>query len=460
MTVTHWTRIMRGATLAALIVAAFVVASVTVNETKAQAPPDAGLAAILGDPARLQQRIKNDIGFREALNFRTDRQYVAGLYADLGQTTGDLRLGGLFTPEEATELQARLALEDDLTAIDSYFRATVPEEFGGVYLDHEGGGFMTVLTVAGDHEAAVRGIVQHADRLAFRQVATSLAVLDGQLTKFNEATVQGSPAVADVVEAWVDVPNNRLVLGVTASTPADVRARLREAFGGPSRVTVIDAQPAELLSLANDPATPPVQGGHSFGTSSSPSSIGTCTLGFEVNRAGLNFTAWFLTAGHCLTGIWPSIPPISFGTPVYHAGAQVGTAGDRFFGGNLDFGLIQMTTHAAAEAKVFWFYPNELPVVGTNTAYIVGQARCWTGKVSSTVCGTIEATSVTAAGITDTVRLSGGAGLPGDSGAPVFLNRWPNTDGTGIAMASGGGKTFYVKWTNIPGIWNVTMETS
>lgn len=79
-----------------------------------------------------EAEVAADIEFREALHFNSDREYVASLRQDPSMLSW---AGHPFSPGELSELQTRLALEDDLVLIeDELVRLDRMSDFAGAYI--------------------------------------------------------------------------------------------------------------------------------------------------------------------------------------------------------------------------------------------------------------------------------------------------------------------------------------
>lgn len=128
-------------------------------------------------------RLDNDVAFRRSLGFRADPGYVRSLYAARrsGQlASSDSTTGTLFTAQEAREWRDREAALRAATPIQQKLHDTPDPTYGGLWLDHQAGGLVTVAFTRDveRREIELRALTTRPDRLRMVRVEHSLAELD------------------------------------------------------------------------------------------------------------------------------------------------------------------------------------------------------------------------------------------------------------------------------------------
>lgn len=122
-----------------------------------------------------EQQLQAEMTFRQAIEFPSSPDYILSVHALPDAVRLD-SVNATFTPEEATEVLTRLALERDVEALQSYF-AESPERtqaLGGIYIDHKAGG-KVVLQLVQEEQANARitqtlTFLQHPERLQINAV--------------------------------------------------------------------------------------------------------------------------------------------------------------------------------------------------------------------------------------------------------------------------------------------------
>ena len=253
-------------------------------------------------------------------------------------------------------------------------------------------------------------------KLVLTEVTHSLSELDAVRSKLSTF----APGV--VSEKYVDVPHNRVALGVTRLTP-ELTAAAQRTFG--DVVSLHEAaRPARAFSSRVDDFEPWTAGIRIWSPTSG------CSSGFFIRN--LNTTQKrMVTAGHC--------GPV--GTPWTNNGDPVGTTVVRnFTDGGFDVSYIGGRTYEA------WSYVggpvSEVGqwITGTYLS-LVGRQFCTNGATSGEVCtGTVSAIDacITFSDGIETCFLdimnASGVTLvrPGDSGGPVINT--PAVDPTSIKI--------------------------
>ncbi|MBB5897572.1 trypsin-like serine protease [Kutzneria kofuensis] len=238
-----------------------------------------------------------------------DPAAVAGSMSYLEQAYG-------VSPAEALR---RLELQLDATRLDTTLRAKASASYGGMALDQQHGG---VLTVDATDPAAVKPfLAQLPDRshVRTRTVAHSLAELTSTRDQLAQQVAAG--ADSEYLPA-VDQQDNNVVLWRRTPGAAAPRAM---AQGG---VVVKDLPIPKPLSGPVDwgychplfcSDYGPMRGGLRLDYTRDDGSMGGCTTSFNVRSTGGGFpnnTAWVLTAGHCAQNKSNFTPTQHNGTPV------------------------------------------------------------------------------------------------------------------------------------------------
>jgi hypothetical protein len=220
----------------------------------------------------------------------------------------------------------------------------------------------------------------------------------------------------------------------------------------------------------NDSGTPPYWGGH--GIRNTSGTTASCSLGVPVNSSTQpGGHDYYLTAGHCLDG-WSS--------PVWHG--NQGTIGDRVAwlfpgsGGKQDFGL--------ADGDDLEIWALQWKHTTNNTYYTQkgtatpsnGDFICNSGARYETLrCGTVWFSSADFANINDSgighydahdvveVGNLTASTQSGDSGSGWFEINSPNSYAyiDGVHSFAGGSYATakFVKWSNRPGGWGLSVAT-
>jgi hypothetical protein len=166
----------------------------------------------------LEERIDRGLRFRESVGLRSDREYVVSLYRDDQLQAVENEFGVVLTPTEYAEMKVRLAMEDDVQLIEQQFgtNSQLAAAFGGVMIDHKGGGKLVVLLTKdaiGPGDDWLRGL-RHPARAEIRTVTHSLAYLESLQQQVRDALVADDPVLSAWVETTLDVENNVVVLAI------------------------------------------------------------------------------------------------------------------------------------------------------------------------------------------------------------------------------------------------------
>lgn len=371
-----------------------------------------------------------------------------------------------FTPSEFRELEDRIALEDDVARLKDYFAQDArSSDFAGLFIDHEAGGALVVMTLSGSLVAGALADVRQPNRVVARQATYSLRELSETRDEIAAAVSAHESSVEAVEEFYVDIASNRLVVGFEPDS-------LRSGSLPPSSFTerwpsdMIDAritrERPELSSLGWDSSAPPIVGGNGWGRAAGDfnQSDNWCTAGFRVTVEGRT-GPFMLSAGHC---------HFSNGDPIYHRNVKLGEQFSWTFGLKVDFALFDLLK-GKMNRRVYYTVGSgadlKAAVLGTTTDYTNGLPRCYTGRAADmTRCGTIvngawSGNYADGSYHEDLVRTSAGC-IPGDSGSPLFkwLSSTESALATGIVSAGTGwyGDCWSAKWSNIPAGWGVHID--
>jgi hypothetical protein len=120
----------------------FIVVCIVLAGCSVAAPSPPGLQPTALSPA-LEAAVRDAIRLRTEFGLRADEAYVRQLAND---PTAVVSFGIPMLPGELAELQARIKTADGITdAVDAY-AATVPDVFGGQYIDSTTGTVYALFT--------------------------------------------------------------------------------------------------------------------------------------------------------------------------------------------------------------------------------------------------------------------------------------------------------------------------
>jgi hypothetical protein len=282
-----------------------------VSAAGAKSPPASGVGPIDANPpggvlssapADVDRRVQADVSFRQLVGMAADGAFVRGLIQRFiqGDLSTELVVGTVVTSQEATELRARLKLQDDVSSVISYGLAH-PESYGGLYLDPKAGVAYVLFT--GDlskHEVALASFPMR-DRLVIRSVQRTQAQLDGVVASITNSLPSISAATgARVNSVGVDPEMNAVRLGVDSVT-AQVSAWVTTRYPGGDLVAV---QAGQLI-----PTSGVVGGGYVDGP------VSSCTVGFNYHNS--TGAPGFFSAGHCFLAN-DAVTPRANPTQHYH----------------------------------------------------------------------------------------------------------------------------------------------
>lgn len=156
---------------------------------------------------------------RQELGLRSDLEFVIAVARDPRATQEMLNIPLL--PDEEAELRSRAANADEVVAVAHAYAAGHPNEFGGLYIDNQGGGAVVVLWTANlaEHELAIRQQLSPTANVRFRTVRLS----ERYLTELTQAVTADIDWMAEIPARWqgtgVDTIKNQLTMTVSSADP-------------------------------------------------------------------------------------------------------------------------------------------------------------------------------------------------------------------------------------------------
>lgn len=416
--------------------------------------------------------LEYDIEWRQGIGFRSAAAYVESVRASEEAVVKE-ELGNVaLTPEEASELETRIDLENDMIILLEFFeqKPELQEAFGSIYIEHAAGsedytaGGQLVLLLVRDHPQvgaipALLPLLQYSERLHIELADYADAHLQKQFQTISNAL----PQHPELRAVSIDQRNNRIDVMVVPSDVWVVSDGLVDKTSLPDDLAALVADPSVIVIEGEvEEQITSVRGGQSWSNVSGGSN---CTLGFKVRHGD-----WYamLTAGHCLD-------TLSAGDYIYHNTTLLGVYSGLYLDGaeteleaGLDAGLLYMLDRWTAQDDVI-HYGVHRDITGPMSNYNIGAMRCWTGKNSGTNCGPMNCTHKT--------YLSGFNGLyytdmfsidpppvGGDSGAPAYqAHSGDKARATGILRGSAilscgnGSDAVFTKWDHIRNAFGLTL---
>lgn len=251
-----------------------------------------------------QQRYRAELGLPASSEVVTD---LNARWAS-GSLPGAGTQGAVFTSEEQREVDGRVAAARDIAAAArAYFDGTLEAAFGGVFIDHETGTTVVLLTRdEAKHTAALRERTQHDDRLGVRTARFSLAQLDGIVATLTDNAAALSSAGASFANAGVSEPENMVDVALIDDAPA-TRRQVLSLLSPADRAAVRFGPGAAYTPTGVDGLnSPPLKGGQRISRSTpDPTMISICSSAFDAYKrtrtdASIYVTNYYLvTAGHC-----------------------------------------------------------------------------------------------------------------------------------------------------------------
>lgn len=336
------------------------------------------------------EQIRAEIQLRESISFRSDVDYVKSVHA-APDAVPFKRLGAIFTPAEAKEVQVRLDLELDSATLQSFFttnRVDLQDIFGGTYIDHKAGGRLVLQIVKyRDSINNIRKLLPsliHPNRLHIVLVDWSEEHIEQQFKVLSD-NMEKYPSLRATV---IDQPTNQVIVTVTnTDTTIPNGAQVpKNALPGNLAVAVNDQAVQVIKGDVTDTPMALMAGN---GWTNQASTSNGCTLAFEVVDDG---KPSMLTAGHC-------VDTLASGAKAYNFTTQIGTYSGVFQDGKttddgiaIDVGVLTMFSASTATDDIFrGGGMSTLDITGLIEAnsYSTGNIRCFYGIASSLQCSAI-----------------------------------------------------------------------
>jgi hypothetical protein len=198
-------------------------------DAAASASTDPGASASAGP---LPSAIAYAIQQRKAFGLRADLAWVEQVAAD--PTARIFPLDFLMTPDEATAFEARQASFDEVVAAVQADAATVPDEFGGVYLDQQNGHVVAQFTAhLEQHRQAILDRLGKAGPLVVEQVTYTEADLRALQDRISADWGWLKSLDAAATGVGVDTIKNCTVLEISSKNP-DAPALILAHYGQPA----------------------------------------------------------------------------------------------------------------------------------------------------------------------------------------------------------------------------------
>jgi hypothetical protein len=352
-----------------------------------------------------------------------------------------------------SEARARIHRQTDIDALSERLPQQLGAAYAGTFIDNAHGGRAVVLVATPQlvrqvpvvrSLAAAHGLPAAA--VEVRQVRHSLAELATINRGIGDGLARLNRDTAYPLSAWVDIANNRVVIGAVNGAPTTTA---QESFVAANQARYGDAVargtyggPAVAAACSWPSCDPPMRGGlwiSAGGYNSAP----YCTSGFPA-RSRSDSSHWYVvTAGHC----YFEHPGVTWAEKEIrdHTWHTIGTMWHAVWDSRGDAAIITMNNPAGWSPQG-WVYVRsstagdhptaedpayaisriggwaDVPLSGSPPGYYV----CHTGATFGTDCGTIGAVGVTLTYDGHTVqglaRVTGMAGCQGDSGGPVFVS--------------------------------------
>lgn len=328
------------------------------------------------------------------------------------------------TDAEQRELQARFRVARRVSSIQRYVSHNASTTFSGLYLDqaHRGLVYIGFTRGAANRLRALRKVFSYTNRLRVFTAAYTLAQLQRLHRRIDQDWSLLRRDGIDMRTSTVDVPTNRVLVGVSDRVPSG-RAALRRRYGNMVRVIRAHVQRTSCSQCSGTTRTtvqsPPLDGGLEINDLSAQ-----CTSGFVTQAA--NGAFFLMTAGHCghNGSGWAQG---FFNSDIGLQGPDVGTM-DRnsyYNGSSADAAVIDMPSYEADNAVYRDGGYQQINSIKPFGSDLLGSAVCHSGITSEYECGTITSTDSTeqygSGPVLYHMREAYMYNAPGDSGGPVFM---------------------------------------
>ena len=430
--------------------------------------------------------VKEVVEARKKFGFRHDPKYVRDLLANpasYGAVFGSLTGGHYATPEEVSELETRLQVQDD--ALGIMRSARKDPDFAGLYVDQQGNLHMGFTKSSRDKVLGFHKNTRHPQRMRSFKAEFSLSQLEAKKRHIVDASSILRDDDIKISQVAIDIKSNLVKVGVV-NLDAVKAQTIISRFGS---VDIYEAD-IEELDVLRSQTSDPLRAGVRITNQNG----GSCTSNWKA-RDRDDGTLVMLTAGHCAAdggdgtagthfanvyqGVDDVLAPRKVGIsdqstwlfPTVNAdGSRSGAAPVDVMRVPLLDGIMSMPwLYAYDDANVGLFSNGEeAPVGDADGSVVVGTSVCSAGQFSpgQTIggnfknCGTVSQVNIAqvfsrCTGCQDTFTLQNAneadyIAIPGDSGSPVW--RLASNGSTWEAVAVGhhtGGPTGAEKFNDI-----------
>ncbi len=187
--------------------------------TPAEPASPGGPSANAASPMPLPSDIAYAVHQRQQFGFRSDVAWVEAVAVD--PTARTFMLDIPLLPEEAQWFAARQATFDTVVAAVQAYAASVPDQFGGLYLDQQDGTVVALFTSDPErHRQAILDRIGTAAPLVTRRVTYTEATLRALQERITADIdwLRGLDAAA--ISIGVDTVHNRTLLELSSANPA------------------------------------------------------------------------------------------------------------------------------------------------------------------------------------------------------------------------------------------------
>lgn len=385
------------------------------------------LRELYGEEETLEHFLSGSTRFRDMFGLRSDPAYQVDL---LLQSESDesisLLLGTPLAEEEDVQVRTQLNIQNELAAAHDSIAAQLGDAFGGLYIDQDVRGRVTINTTrqpAEGQRRTLETLVPSASEIVFTDVQWSSADLVQYQAIFDESYDELRDAGIEFASWGEDVRTNRIAVGVIDLTP-DMQGQLENRFDSERVRFYNSSAPQTAYSRFELPLSSgdKIKGTNQYGTE-------ICTAGPYVT--GSNGKLRVLTAGHCEDANGGLVDRNWYSPNGANPG--IGQAVQNLFQDTspADVAVLSTSELSGAEIGPNCAYENSgycRPYEGTKNA-VVGAAVLSSGASSGLNGGEVEfqnqqVTYHPAGGPAD-VRINGisvvdSFAVSGDSGAPVY----------------------------------------
>lgn len=173
--------------------------------------------------ASASQSLNDAIRFRMAFGLNADATYVSQVMANPAASSA--AYGTVLLPSEQAELDARLVVQRQLSALEDYVAAH-PDMFAGMWIDQPHGGAVVLQLSDGASTLPVEAarLVPSGATIHIQSVRNSHAALEVLAASISSDMNSLQASGIHVVRVSVDVPKNLVEVGVDGLTRADEAA--------------------------------------------------------------------------------------------------------------------------------------------------------------------------------------------------------------------------------------------